>query len=525
MIQDTDNLQSGFDLNYDIAIIGAGAAGITIAKELMSTNKKVCLLESGSSQFEMAAFELNDGFSVGNKYNVQISRQRFFGGSTNHWTGMCSPMDSIDFEKKEWVPYSGWPISKADLDPYYERAQTFCDLWDYVYDDRLWKRVDETVVALNPENAEPHFWQMSTPTRFGPKYREELEASSQVDILLHANVVGLNVNQLGSQIESIDVKTVKGTEGTLKAKNFVLACGGLENPRILLNSDRILKQGVANSSGFVGRCFMEHPHIVVGEIISTNTDEILNKYAIKKNVTPGQWAAIKLSAKKISNEKALNGIATFVGSGAELPKGIMGVKQLLDWMRPTGKKPDDLPEVLWNILSELDEVVPATINKLRGKQLIEYPGITVDAISEQSPNPDSRITLSDEKDALGQRKIVLDWQLQDIDKHALKVLTESIAMEVGRLEWGRLKVADWLLDGGDEWPQDLLWRGNHHMGTTRMSEDPKVGVVDANCKSHDIDNLFIAGSSVFTTCGAANPTLTIVALAIRLADHMKARLS
>jgi choline dehydrogenase-like flavoprotein len=139
---------------------------------------------------------------------------------------------------------------------------------------------------------------------------------------------------------------------------------------------------------------------------------------------------------------------------------------------------------------------------------------------DPAPNPASRITLSDERDALGQRRAQLDWRLDSLDKHSVNRTLEIMGAALGRAGLGRLQIVS---DDDTTWPEDIRG-GWHHMGTTRMSDDPKQGVVDKHCQVHGISNLFVAGSSVFPTAGSGTPTMTLVSLALRLADRIKERM-
>jgi choline dehydrogenase-like flavoprotein len=156
-------------------------------------------------------------------------------------------------------------------------------------------------------------------------------------------------------------------------------------------------------------------------------------------------------------------------------------------------------------------------------------GLYVVARAEQAPNPASRVMLSEERDAFGLPRIALDWQLLDVDKRSLKVTMEALDRELRRLSLGRVEPSAWLDEPETPWVADPLVSnhpvgGYHHMGTTRMATSPRRGVVDADCRVHGLGNLYVAGSSVFPTGGWANPTLTILALALRLGDHLGRKL-
>ena len=188
--------------------------------------------------------------------------------------------------------------------------------------------------------------------------------------------------------------------------------------------------------------------------------------------------------------------------------------------------PDHLGRDIWDVVTDLDDVARGMFRATPDDPYhppydLSRP-IRFYTRLEQCPNPDSRVKLIGEQDALGLNRIALDWQLTDLDKRSLRRSQELIGAEFGRLGVGRFKLDDWLLADDNSWPEDLHG-GHHHMGTCRMSDDPKRGVVDRDCRVHGFDNLYVAGSAVYPTTGYVNPTLTVVALALRLADHLKTK--
>ncbi len=533
MIVDFRELDNHKELEFDLCIIGGGAAGITIAREFIGSNTKVCCVESGGLFLEEETQSLYDSENVGLPYPLNSTRLRFLGGSTNHWNGHCKPLNEADFTERSWIPHSGWPITRKIMDPFYKRAQSICELGAFIYDERLLEGLDVRLIDFLPEKLATKFWQVSPPTRFGMVYKDEIAKAPNVTVLLNANVTNLSVNKTASSLNDIQIETLEGKVGKIKAKKFVLACGGIENVRILLNSNDVVPQGLGNQNDLVGRFFMEHIGATCGTVVPKSSSGYFDTYASEpgvrfaspilqnKNNPVDIMVRACLSDQLQEKERLLN-CAGFFNGDWDPEHGIVAVRELREDFR-NREIPDDLWKKVWRVMKDLDEVALQTYHRMfdGGEEASsKFTLYNLYISSEQAPNFDSRVKITEEKDRLGMKKIQLDWRLTQLDKRTIQVLTKAIAAELGRLNLARLKVEDWLLTDDNNW-SPTLGKGNHHMGTTRMSDDPKKGVVDKDCRLHGMDNLYIAGSSVFSTGGYSPPTLTIVALGVRLADHLK----
>ncbi|HLK29883.1 MAG TPA: GMC family oxidoreductase [Puia sp.] len=505
---DARELPDNSVIEGDVCIIGAGAAGISIALEWIGTDKKVILLEGGGFDYDDRVQELYAGKTTGQKYYpLKSARLHYFGGTTGHWAGFCSTFDDIDFEKRDWVPHSGWPIKRADLDQYYIKAHQKVDIGPYEYDWKYWQKQDPKLASLIDDDSVVwnKVWQFST-ARFGTKYRDAIVKAKNIHLYTYANVTDITANENVSAIKQVTAKNYTGKQHTIKAKHFVLACCSIQNARLLLASNKQAPKGLGNDNDNVGRYFMEHLEIKSAELWLTKPDP-LKLYALDFGKTR---ARCELAITKAQQEKhkILNGTASLLP--LLLAKNAKSAIEV--WNTPDPKKN------LENLFSGYDEILKEAQEDKEGKFSKSYELFTR---IEQAPNPDSRVSLDTEKDSLGMPRAMLHWALTPLDKHSIRKIYEIIGQQVGKTNVARVKLMEYLQDEKDDsWPQ-FTGGGWHHMGTTRMSEDPKNGVVDANCKVHGISNLHVAGASCYVTAAAPNPTLTLIALSIRLSDKLK----
>ena len=453
------------------------------------------------------------------------SRLRYFGGTTNDWGGRCIPLHELDFQPRPWVPFSGWPISRSDLDPYYARAHAVLQLGPNVYDQRAWEFLDLPPLPMDKAKIQPCFWQHISSKgglRFGKVYLEDIRNADNIQVYLHANITNIQINDAQTRVKHVDVRTLDGKTGRVQAKFYILACGGMENARILLLSNSVNPRGLGNGHDLVGRFFMDHPTTVCGTVVTDEPGFLLKYFNLRRSNDTFFSAGLQMGEDVQRLEQVLNCSVTAKWI-ADPDAGTTAARQI--WLDvKDGHVSDDLGGKVRKVFSDLDSVAQMAYQRLvEGHRAVPKPKlIYLEAQSEQAPNPDSRISLSTERDALGLNRLRIDWRLTDQDRRTVKVMTQSVGSEFGRLNLGRVRVADWLLAGGPAWSPDTTG-GNHHMGTTRMSNDPRTGVTAADCRVHGIGNLYVSGSSVFPTSGHANPTLTIVALALRLTDDIKAR--
>lgn len=519
-------------LKAEVCIVGAGVAGITLARDLMQAGVKVLLLEAGGKDFEASSQALYEGRNTGMEYyDLDQARLRFFGGTTNIWGGRCVPLDPIDFKKRAWVPHSGWPISAEDLHPYYQKAQQTLGLGAYSYGSELWEEIDEKPPAFAEDSLTTRFWRFDNfRERFSWRRCTDLIESDKVTVVLHANAVHIQASEGAAAVRHIRVCTVSGNSLAVEARHYVLACGGIENARLLLASRDVESHGVGNSRDQVGRYFMEHPHARLGLI---ETSQAFKLWALfRKRFRSGQTdIAPALVASETLQERMqlLNSALTFKlqrdpEQGVPLNKrAYLSLKHSLS---PTvsGRR-------LWhsyrNVRTFLQRHLRLPVERARAR--LGWTGLHVMTRAEQAPNPLSCVKLSPDRDRFGMQKVELDWQFTAQDKETIKRLGGILNTELNGLELGKLHISPWLNTDSLHWPVDATVSnhpigGYHHIGTTRMGSDPATSVVQRDLAVHGYANLYVAGSSVFTTSGWANPTLTIVALSHRLAEHLGPKL-
>jgi choline dehydrogenase-like flavoprotein len=508
-----------------VCILGAGAAGITIALELIDSGLSVLSVESGGLEYDQATQELYKAENASFKqFPLESTRLRFFGGTTNHWAGMCRPLDAYDFER-EYDGISSWPISKQDLHSYYQKAQNLCELGENVYDNYQEKTgvEDGFLKEIKGDKLRASFFQRSPPTRFGGEYLERLKKAKNIQILLNANVKELVENPQGTHITSALVATLSDVEATIVAKKFILATVGLENPRLLLLSNRKNKAGIGNSHDLVGRYYMDHIGRYTGKVIFREPIDLNSVFFEEKKISDFQIGAFLAPTEELIRRRGCGNFRLQLTPGSEADLSIeilRGIKQdvsNLNW-------PDDLILKLSDMVSNADvianlaykNIFDTTDKVFETSHKVSDNLLSVFINMEQTPNYDSRVTLGDNLDGLGLPMLNFDWRLSIKEEETLNIAMQEFASMLGLSGGGRFRTSSELTNGESDFGISC-----HHSGTTRMANDPRHGVVDRNCRVHGTSNLYLAGSSVFSTIGWANPTLTIVALSLRLADRIK----
>jgi choline dehydrogenase-like flavoprotein len=547
MVIDFQDESAPSDHEADICVVGAGAAGLAVAHALIGKSLKVCLVESGGYRGEERNQALYEGHSVGSPaFDPANSRMRVFGGSCNLWGGGCMPLSAMDLSPRDWVPHSGWPLSPADLAPYYQRARAFCGIEAHALDgDQFRTALRRPPVPFTDTLVNQIF--VRSPVLFGQAYRDQLERAANLTVLLHANLLELEAAPDGNSVRHARIGSLSGRRGTVRARHYVLACGGIENARLLLLSDSVLPQGLGNRYDLVGRYFMDHPSGKLGTLHAKAADRLVRPYdrQLGKGLAP-PFPEIGLSEQVQRAHRLLNGRVHPFAVEGPVPRGLHALRGLRAALRtrpadengqlearlcaamrseaPPEAEPaptrGSLGKLALQVGIGIGDVAHAFARKLADRPAVRASHVDLVGYFEQAPNPASRVSLGEDRDALGQRKVRIDWRLTELDRHTYRAAAGLFGGELARACGGRFEPEPWLSDD-DAIPARV--RGTaHHLGTTRMADDPRQGVVDRHCCVHGMDNLHVAGSSVFPTGGWAFPTFTIVALSLRLADRLQA---
>ncbi|NIE74745.1 GMC family oxidoreductase [Pantoea sp. Tr-811] len=462
---------------YDFCIVGAGPAGITLGLRLAAAGWSVALVEGGGTTFEPRSQDLYKTNSSGLELYAEETRLRYLGGTSNHWAGRCRPFTASDFAVQPPVGMPGWPIPYSEIEPYLPAAMAIVDL-------PLNGEFRAVNATLDGGDFDADHFLLSPPTRFAQKYADALDHTAGLEVFINCNCIDLEFDKASGSLKAIKVTDYDKHHQRLQAKNFILATGSIENARQLLNSQSLREAGVISPDGLVGRCFMEHLNVEMGTFILKGeqysephqyytTDAFVAEYhAGKGNVTM----------------TILDQVVTY-GRTAE-------VKHFLENLACE-----------WGVASKIEFVAK-----------FSCPGDgVISTMIEQFPDPQSHITLLAEKDALGLPKVNVNWVVNEADRHTIKCIGAELAKQFAEADLGFVKLNDFVYDSSV--PLKVSPHA-HHMGTTRMAASPDFGVVDTDCKVFGTQNLYVAGSSIFATGGASNPTMPLLQFALRLADHL-----
>jgi choline dehydrogenase-like flavoprotein len=576
-VQNLSALDTGTTLQADLVIIGGGPAGLTVAKEFAGTSTQVLVLESGELKEEPRFTQLNGVESVGeptteaqvrkrtefhgasatswsNEQQAFGVRCRLLGGSTHAWAGKSAPFEATDFARREWVAHSGWPFGLETMQPYLDRAADVLNLGPSCAGDELWDLmgVAPPEPGFDPAVLRSFFWQFARSRidamdimRFGSEFLT-LKAPN-VRVLLNATVTRIDTNETGTAFEALEVSTIDGRRSQVRAKAAVLAASGIENPRLLLVSDRVHRNGLGNRHDTVGRYLMDHPgarlgrfeaqdcravmdrfgffglrhrgrtHMYVHGLVPSpelqQREELVNSaiYMLEERAPDDPWDALK-RLMRAKSEHPLADLAAVASSPCLLAKGV-GMRVFESQAMTRRLKG-------WVVDAMIKHNPNFVVREYRSRGLPhKLTGVLIDGIAEQPPDPESRITLSERTDALGVPMARVDWRISGQARRTLVRLGQLLARELPRVGLPAPHLEDWV---ARERPDDsVIIDMGHTLGATRMSENPRQGVVDPSCQVHDVAGLYVAGGSVFPTSGHANPTLMILALAVRLADRIK----
>lgn len=559
MIDDFDSLAIERDVMCDVCIVGTGPAGLAIATSLVNTSLNVLVLETGGEHHEPRSEALSEFESVGaRRANHMSVRRRIFGGTSVLWSGRCVPFAPTDYQPRAWVPNSGWPIDAADVAPYLDRAGALLGLGPAAYDDRLWQMLNMRAPQppWDPAKFEWQYFQASLP---GDSVRRQVpsaddhgsenlgalmhsgapaaidvaQASRQIlaeapniRVWLHAHVRSVNSEPDGRTVTGVTIQRPGGGLTQVKARAVVLACGGIDNARLLMLSDEHAPGGLGNAHDQVGRYLMDHHYAAIGTVAgdARRLRSRLRQIWFDQNGRRHIYVnGASLSPQRQQEEQLTRGtVYLFEHSRSPSPVSSLGaVLRAARSGRSGGVDRADLVNIGRHPARLLEGIYDRYVAKRPAFSLTSQVDIGCNV--EQVPDAQSRVTLGERLDEYGQRLARIDWRMHEVERQTYAACARLIEEECRRLRLEVPQIAPWLRDPGADWRSNLHDMA-HPMGTTRMSASPESGVVDANCAVHGTRGLYVAGSSVFATAGTSNPTLLIAALGVRLADHLRREL-
>lgn len=547
MFADGRTVPPGEEVSTEVCIVGAGPAGITLARSLAAENIDVVLLERGGSTGTGTRENLDNAVNVGIPYRVDKARGTGFGGALHKWLvttplgdgfGRLREFAPDDFAVRPWIPDSGWPFEKAELAPYYQRARRWFDVpWpsenpEPDWDERL---AVSSICDSRQDPIRSEVFAFANPGVFAADYRRQLDHSERALVLTHSTAVNLCTEEADGPVSSVEVSTEAG-RFRVSSPVVVLTAGAIENARLLLASRDHDPAGIGNAHDLVGRYFMEHPRFTSG-LIEPSTRLLADDTAWDIHLlgdVPVQ-RKFRLAPEVARRERLANNVfflrrsswtPAFTAARRSLRhyRAIIGAQELKSSAAVRRIPPGPFRRV-GDVLLGLDAFVrssPPPRDDPDGKSRDdETPApLTIEVMAEQRPNALSRVTLhSSERDRFGVPKAVVDWRLTADDLRGVVRGQQLLAEHLVAKGLGSVHS----LLRAEHLPLHLQ-SADHQMGTTRMARDPRKGVVDEHGAVHGSRNVYVAGPSVFPTGGDANPTLTTVAMALRLSDHLLARI-
>lgn len=539
----------GSTLRTTLCIVGAGPAGISLALQFIGTKTDVVLIAGGALDHDDRTQKLYAGEVADEAMHSPLTeyRHRQFGGSSATWGGRCIPFDPIDFEDRPWIEGARWPISHEEIARFYPAASALLEIGDPVFDasEAIPGGMREMVKGFSPQAFDlDRLERNSAPTHFARRHGERLRRAPNIRVLLNAHAVEIEREAGSLRIGRVKLRTLEGAEFAVAAECFVIATGGIETPRLLLASRKHDPAGIGNARDLVGRNYLCHIAGTMGRLtFNKPASDIFHGY---ERAWDGTYCRRRMALRpEVQREKRIANIVMRLhhprlpdpAHGRGILSAIFLAKPFISYeysKRLHGGDPVTASLMLrhaWNVMREPFGTASFLVNWARRRTLAarKFPSLIVaprnnsyslDIHAEQVPNPESRVTLASARDAFGQPQARVDWRYRPLDLETVRVALHALKDDLSRSGSGHLVFDE------AEIPDAMLREGaygGHHIGTARMGRSPEDGVVDADCKVFGTENLYIAGSATFPTSSQANPTLTIVAGALRLAEHLQSR--
>ena len=516
MILDFDEPGADSVLDADVCIVGAGAAGITLALEFLGTGHTVLVVESGGERHEERVQELSETDCDARLLHRSLTwgRPRVLGGATTLWAGLVMPLDELDFRPREWVPAGGWPFELSELAPYYRRAERLLGLEPSSYREDDWPARSPRPPTLKAGGVRFRFSRFSPALDLGRAHRPRLASAPNVTVLLHASAVRLVADENG--VERVELASLNGRRSSAIAGHFVLCCGAVEAARLLLAS-RL-------GNGLVGRYFQEHAHVKL-PVLPADRSKFQRMFNTRR-VNGARYYPKLAASPELQQAEGILNVCADVRYDFDPDSAVESAKLILRGLRRPELRPS-MARAARNVASRPHELVTAAYRRLALKHRVseDRGPISFSVQCEALPDADNRVTLGSETDALGIPRAVVRWRLSELERRSLEEFSRTLAEQLRRHGLGELDLSPYPLPDDPQLLGNHVAAGFHQAGTTRMDDDPARGVVDRHCRVHGIRNLHVGSAGVFPAGGYANPTLTIMALCVRLADRLKGELA
>ncbi|WP_341226352.1 GMC family oxidoreductase [uncultured Arcticibacterium sp.] len=493
-------------MKYDYCIIGSGIGGGMLLDSLVKNNPncKIAIIEAGGKRPKAEPHYESDGLPF-----KMITTSVQLGGTSNLWHGVLSFLDDIDFKKRSWIPQSGWPIKKENIMPYYKRAAVFFGIeeYDYFFLNRLNAFLKKSVESINFNKKLLENKLFQQPKKILSLKRTIKEISDQyanVEVFSDSTALELKSEASSGSVSSCVIGVGQKQTKEVLADKFIICAGALETPRLLLNSKWIKNKNI-------GRYLMDHP---MGNLVQLKFRK-KQKAHIYSTTPYGKGTKIKTGlvfTEETQEKYKLPNHNFYIRPS--FVKGIDDKSEKIKLSLLTYKSGKLSLSDIKNTLLNLNVVRQILTYKLSLNVSYNYADLFF--MTEQVPSWDSFVGLSDKKDEFGYKKASVNWHLTDYDLENMRMVYnmclenffDSKDFEITHTK----KDFNW---------ENIFTSGAHHVGTARMASSEENGVVDADLKVFNTNNLYVCDGSVFPTSGNVNVGLTIAAMAMRLADHLE----
>jgi|LakMenE01Jun11ns_1017448.scaffolds.fasta_scaffold9959605_21 choline dehydrogenase-like flavoprotein len=521
---DLHSLPAGQEFQSDLLIVGAGIAGLVLADALRGSGRQVDVLEAGGESLEPESQALYAAEMAAKPHlGTTEGRFRVYGGSSTRWGGQLLPLSAHDFTLRPHVPHSGWPLDPAELSPYLRQCEQLLGVNHAPYNCSLLEHLPPPRPELTDADLQPRFSKW-TPFRWRNVARSlgrRCQEDPSIRIFLHASVTAIDLHADGRHVEGVQVRTLHGTAFRFRARQVVIAAGAIESTRLLLASRSVRREGIGNHSDQLGRWFHDHLSVKAAVLLPSRRRDLLQRLAPWYLGATRHTLKLESTAAWQAHQGCLNVMGHLVFEAPET-SGFAWLRQQLQTRQSGSTKGQLVPApYLEQLPAESLDVAYLAWKRLVRKRRWCPAGaaITLYIDTEQQPNPESRIRLSEARDAIGMPKAVVQWQWGEPERQTFAAYRQLFTSQWQAWNLGPIH---WL----ESFAPGSGWEANvsdiyHLMGGTRLAADPSQGVVDSLLRVHAVDNLFVASCSVYPTGGSSNPTLTLMQLTLRLAERLR----